>query len=70
MNLKPTSINPAVTHRVQRFGFIKAVALSGLFTTGALALAYDPQFTEYKLSVPVTKATISWLHLTVTSLAY
>ena len=53
MNLKPTSINPAVTHRVQRFGFIKAVAISGLFTTGALALAYNPQLTEYKLSVPV-----------------
>ena len=53
MNLKPTSINPTVTHRVQRFGFIKIVALSGLFTTGALALAYDPQVTEYKLAVPV-----------------
>ena len=56
MNLKPTSINPTVTHRVQRFGFIKAVAISGLFTTGALtftALAYNPQLTEYKLSVPV-----------------
>ena len=56
MNLKPTSINPTVTHRVQRFGFIKAVAISSLFTTGALtftALAYNPQLTEYKLSVPV-----------------
>ena len=53
MNLKPTSINPTVTHRVQRFGFIKIVALSGLFTTGALALAYDPQVTEYKLATPI-----------------
>ena len=53
MNLKPTSINPAVTHRVQRFGFIKAVAISGLFTTGALALAYNPQLTEYKLPTPI-----------------
>ena len=53
MNLKPTSINPTVTHRVQRFGFIKIVALSGLFTTGALALAYDPQVTEYKLATPL-----------------
>ena len=53
MNLKPTSINPTVTHRVQRFGFIKAVAISGLFTTGALALAYDPQVTEYKLATPL-----------------
>ena len=53
MNLKPTSINPTVTHRVQRFGFIKAVALSGLFTTGALPLAYNPQFTEYKLPTSI-----------------
>ena len=57
MNLKPTSINPTVTHRVQRIGFMNFLKVSvfSAFLTGtlALALAYNPQLTEYKLATPI-----------------
>ena len=53
MNPKPISINPTVTHRVQPMGFVKVAALSGLLATGAIALAYDPQTTEYTPQVVV-----------------
>lgn len=52
MNTKPNSINPNIAHRVQQFGFIKVAIVSGLITTGAIALAYDSKPTEYK--PPVT----------------
>lgn len=59
MNIKPNSINPAVTHRVQPFGFIKVAALAGLFTTGVIAFAYNPDSTEYKPPVAIPAITPS-----------
>ena len=56
MNLKPTSINPTVTHRVQRFGFmnfLKVSVLSTSLATGTLVFVHNPQVTEYKLATPL-----------------
>lgn len=54
MNTKPNSINPIVTDRVHRFGFIKVALLTALFTTGAIALTYDQKGSEYipPVSIP------------------
>ncbi|RZG71839.1 hypothetical protein [Acinetobacter sp. WCHAc060025] len=59
MNIKPNSINPTVTHHVQPFGFIKVAALAGLFTTGVIAFAYNPDSTEYKPPVTIPAITPS-----------
>ncbi len=59
MNIKPNSINPTVTHHVQPFGFIKVAALAGLFTTGVIAFAYNPDATEYKPPVAIPAVTPS-----------
>jgi len=70
MNTKPNSINPIVTHRVQPFGFIKVAALTGLFATGVIALAYNPASNEHKppAAIPnVTPSTYSISALKLTS---
>ena len=59
MNTKPNSINPIVTHRVQLIGFFKVALISGLFTTGAIALVVDQKATEYKPPVNVPNVTPS-----------
>ncbi len=66
MNTKPNSINPIVTHRVQLIGFFKVAAISGLFTVGAIGLAYDQKATEYK--PPVTAPNITPSTYTVDAL--
>ncbi|RZG77617.1 hypothetical protein EXE10_18950 [Acinetobacter sp. WCHAc060033] len=53
MNAKLNPINPAVTHGVQPFGFIKVAALAGLFTTGVIAFAYNPDAAEYRPPVTI-----------------
>lgn len=59
MNLKPSSINPTVTHRVQPLGFVKVAALAGLFTTGVIAFAYDPYVAEYTPATVIPNTTPS-----------
>ncbi len=59
MNTKPHSINPIVTHRVQLIGFFKVALISGLLTTGAIALVIDQKTTEYKPPVNVPNVTPS-----------
>ncbi|KEC83267.1 MULTISPECIES: hypothetical protein [unclassified Acinetobacter] len=59
MNTKPHSINPIVTHRVQPMGFFKVALISGLLTTGAIALVIDQKATEYKPPVNVPNVTPS-----------
>ena len=53
MNTKQHSINPIVTHREQPTGFFKVALISGLLTTGAIALVIDQKATEYKPAVVV-----------------